>query len=269
MRRLSPLLLVLLLAGCDAASGGQDGPLALGIVAGNHQTVTAGAEKLPDPVTAKVVRKPGGGITLRLVTPAYAEGTVVSGSPVPGAVVCAVSITEDAMEPFTPCTNTDEQGQATFFFTPPTKVGTPMSEIRGTVEGEPAVFDTASATVVAGPMAKTAFDSGPWQRGSSPDSLVTLSQDPSHPILQDAYGNLIPFRVQASGWLRDTVAVLDANGNTAPALGIAHGATPQEGDTASVTFVSADSAATVLVRTTATLDVWMSAKGWIISFTRQ
>lgn len=143
------LLSTLLLAACDAAGPGNDGPLALGIIAGNHQVAEAGAERLPQPVVGKMVRQPGGGITFRLVSPAYAQGTVVNGSPVPGAVVCAVSVVGE-LHPFTPCTNTDDQGRATFFFTLGTVAGEARAEIRGTVENEPAVFDTVVAVVVPG-----------------------------------------------------------------------------------------------------------------------
>ena len=66
---------------------------------------------------------------------AYAQdaGTVVNGSPVAGAVVCAQSL-DGGLTPFVPCTNTDNNGKAVFFFTPTTRAGTHYAEIRGTVE---------------------------------------------------------------------------------------------------------------------------------------
>lgn len=140
----------LALASCDSATGGFDGPPALGIVSGNHQVATAGSERLPDPVVGRMVRTPSGGIAFHLVTPAYAdEGTVVQGSPIAGAVVCAVA-TAGELTPFTPCTNTDDHGQARFFFAPGTKAGEARAEIRGTLEGLPAVFDTVVAHVEPG-----------------------------------------------------------------------------------------------------------------------
>lgn len=141
----------LALVACDSATGGFDGPPALGIVSGNHQVATAGAEQLPAPVVGRMVRTPSGGIAFHLVTPAYAnEGTVVQGSPIAGAVVCAVT-TAGELTPFTPCTNTDDHGQARFFFAPGTKAGEARAEIRGTLEGLPAVFDTVVAHVEPGP----------------------------------------------------------------------------------------------------------------------
>lgn len=154
MRTALALLAVIpILSSCEAAGPGNDGPLEFGIVQGDNQVAIAGDEELSDPVVGKLVRSSDGGITFRLVATAYAQGTVVSGSPVPGAVVCAQSITEDGPVPFVPCTNTLEDGTATFFFSGGTKAGDAKSEIRGTVEGEPAVFDTATVTVLAGPLA--------------------------------------------------------------------------------------------------------------------
>lgn len=152
MRHLA-LLLPLLLAACDSVSPGSDGPLALGIVSGNYQVAPAGSEQLPDPVVGRMVRTPSGAIVFHLVTPAYAQGTVVQGSPVAGAVVCAVN-TSGELEAFTPCTNTDASGQARFFFAPGTVAGEARAEIRGTLEGEPAVFDTVVALVEPGDVAE-------------------------------------------------------------------------------------------------------------------
>lgn len=141
--------------GCGgSATSTPEGPLKLGIVSGDNQVALAGSQKLTDPVIGRLVRvSTASGPRFEFVKTAYAQ-TVVTGSPVPGAVVCAVSLTPGDMVPFVPCTNTDANGQATFFFTPGTKAGEVHSEIRGTLAGQPAVFDTATATVEAGPAAK-------------------------------------------------------------------------------------------------------------------
>jgi hypothetical protein len=179
------ILSLALLAGCD--SGVDSGPLAFGIVSGNNQTATAGSDRLTNPVVGKLVRTPDGGITFNLVRSAYAQGTVVNGSPVPGAVVCAVSISENGMVPWVPCTNTDSAGQATFFFTPGTRADTVRSEIRGTVEGEPAVFDTATAVVRPGPSASFVIVMTEEERTVSPDTVLDL-----RPYLsgRDEYNNI-------------------------------------------------------------------------------
>lgn len=139
----------ILLAACGGSTS-PNGPLQLGIVSGDNQIAPAGSQQLSNPVVGKMVRVfTAQGPRFEFVKTAYAQ-TVVNGSPVAGAVVCAVSLTEGDMVPFTPCTNTDNDGTATFFFTPGTRAGVARAEIRGTVAGQPAVFDTATATVEPG-----------------------------------------------------------------------------------------------------------------------
>jgi hypothetical protein len=151
MREFRTLALLLACAACGgSATSTPEGPLKLGIVAGNNQVAQAGSTRLTDAVVGRLVRvSTASGPRFEFVKTAYAQ-TVVTGSPVPGAVVCAASLTPGDMVPFVPCTNTDANGQATFFFTPGTKAGVAESEIRGTLAGQPAVFDTAQATVLAG-----------------------------------------------------------------------------------------------------------------------
>lgn len=144
MRSLSFVALVLVVACGGESTPPTPGPLVIGIVSGNHQTVKATSSQLTDAVVGKLVRKPGGTLSLS----ASFDGTVVNGSPVPGAVVCAVSVDKDhPLTPFTPCTNTDSAGMARFFFNTSSKAGEARAEIRGTLAGSPAVFDTAIATV--------------------------------------------------------------------------------------------------------------------------
>jgi len=173
----------LALVACGGSNGGTNpgiGPLAIGIVSGDHQVVTAGHDSLPQPVVGKLVRKPDGSVAwikqipgraLDVLVPrAFAQGTVVTGSPVAGAVVCAVSTDPNhKLTPFVPCTNTDANGQATFFFTASTKAGVASAEIRGTVNSEPAVFDTASATVTA--------DTIQVVSGDGPDMITVAAGD--------------------------------------------------------------------------------------------
>lgn len=162
MRRLIALSVVASLLACGGSDGGTNpgtGPLAIAIISGNNQVASAGNDSLPEPVVGKLVRKPDGSVAwvrelpsraLDVLVPrAFAQGTVVNGSPVAGAVVCAVSTDPlHKLTPFVPCTNTDDNGQAVFFFTTDTVAGVSTAEIRGTVNSEPVVFDTASAIVV-------------------------------------------------------------------------------------------------------------------------
>lgn len=180
-----------------------------GITAGQEQVVTAGVAQLPQSVTWRLARTASGGITaervLDVVVPrAYAQGTtVVKGSPVPGAVVCAT--TKSGLTPFVPCTNTDNNGNATFFFTvDSTKAKRYYSEIRGTVENKPAVFDTAFVTVTTGPM-----DSLRWMNDLGFQPSATLADSAA----RDPYGNVIPYRLVSDGHLNvvgDTVGTVAA-----------------------------------------------------------
>ena len=145
-----------------------DGPLKLGIVSGQDQFAKAGQwnttqnrPQLTEAVVGKLVRQANGQIAwvrleragnfaLDLFAPrAYAQGgTIVTGSPVVGAVVCAQPLTVGSMVPWTPCTNTGADGTALFFFDPGHVAGVQKAEIRGTIGNAAAVFDTARATVM-------------------------------------------------------------------------------------------------------------------------
>jgi hypothetical protein len=187
-----PTLAVLVL-GITACSD-DPGLLSHGIVAGQNQQVVAGATELEDPVAWALTRTKDGRIVLqRVIDPllpklAYAQGTVVRGSPVPGAVVCA---TENGMKPFVPCTNTDANGMATFFYEVKTHAaGEYKSEIRGTLNSQPAVFDTARMTVVAGEVDPNLSIN--WAPIPSPAILVAES-------VADVFQNKIQFRIVSDG----------------------------------------------------------------------
>lgn len=201
------LLTVVLVAGLAACGGTDDGPkyLAHGIVAGNHQTVVAGNQRLGAGVTELLTMTADGKLSfhrvesrgeqlLDLVVPrAYAQtGTVVTGSPVPGAVVCAQG-GDGGLVPFVQCTNTLSDGTATFFFTPSNVAGEHTSEIRGTVANAPAVFDTAKATVLPAP-------ASPTYRLQNTIILTSPAVIPANAV-QDAFGNAVPFRVVSDGRL--------------------------------------------------------------------
>lgn len=256
MRTLLPVAVLLSLAACDGASPGPDsGPLALGIVSGNHQTATAGADRLPDPVVGKLVRTPGGGLAFHLVTPAYAEGTVVTGSPVPGAVVCAVSVTDAGLTPFTPCTNTDNNGQATFFFSPGTKAGEAKSEIRGTVEGQPAVFDTVTAEVEPGALAHSDLVGGAENLPTGTPYWFREGR------FEDAYHNAIPDSVSVTG--SAFVLAKGADYDMGSRVGLLPAASAAVGDTATLVFSNGGAE---IHRTLATLTAGSVAGTWGVSF---
>lgn len=163
------LTIIAAIMGCSGSTESPisppNGPLAMGIVSGNNQVVTAGHDSLPNPVVGQMVRLPNGTVAFHIlkagnslldaIVPRAFAQTVVNGSPVPGAVVCAVSVDSvHKLTPWTPCTNTDAGGKATFFFTTGTTAGVASAQIRGTLNSQPAVFDTAKATVTADAAAK-------------------------------------------------------------------------------------------------------------------
>jgi hypothetical protein len=181
------------------------------IVAGNNQkqaagTMVNGKRQLTDAVVQQIVKDtktgqlrmyrvlPRRGLDrlLDVVVPrAWAQGQVLNGAPVVGAVVCVPA--DSPLKPFVQCTNTDAQGKATFFFEPPNTAGVAKAEIRGVVNELPAVFDTATATVLPGP--------------PDPDyEAIPLAPKPSPAVLtasaaHDTYFNPIPFRIPADGRL--------------------------------------------------------------------
>lgn len=205
MRRCMILLAVLLGTALLAACGGETTgpttrlPLALAIVSGQNQTTIAGHDSLDAPVVSQLVQTASGRLVFRTVGNLSAQ-TVVNGSPVPGAVVCAVSVgPQPALRPFVPCTNTDADGKATFWFTPDTIAGVARAEIRGTVNDQPAVFDTAVATITPGPAHQIKMkpyyisgdNTGPKAGGIAVtlgDSLDVVSWIDT---VTDAYGNVV------------------------------------------------------------------------------
>jgi hypothetical protein len=142
------ILPLVVLAGCDGGVG--SGKLVFGIVSGGEQTVPVATEQL-DPVLGKMVRTPDGGVTLHLVTPLYAQ-TVVQGAPVAGALACPKQVPGGPI-PWTPCSVTASDGTVAIWFGAGTVAALHPVEIRGEVDGEPAVFDTAYITQSPGPLA--------------------------------------------------------------------------------------------------------------------
>lgn len=215
MRTILSAFAVMLLA---TACRDSNGPSAVGaldgaIVAGQSQSVKAGAARLDDAVVEEIVRVPlTGKLRLRRVRPwervllpplAWAQ-TVVRGSPVPGAVVC-VSEQDKDLIPFARCTNTGTDGRALFFFSPTTKAGSYIARINGVVGDEATTFDTVKATVLPD-VADPNYRTGVLPLRCSP---ATFPADGA----RDKYGNAVPFRIVPDGRLTvvgDTVGTVAA-----------------------------------------------------------
>lgn len=157
------LSVVLIFTACQSGTSPKDGELKLGIVTGKFQTVSVGAEALPEPIVGRLVRTPSGQVAWHqvpskvggafldfLVPKAFASDTfVVQGAPIAGAAVC---LNEDSpLVPFSRCVTTGSDGYATMFAKPGTTMGEQRGEIRGVIDGQALVFDTILVNVVPGP----------------------------------------------------------------------------------------------------------------------
>lgn len=222
---LATLPLLLALSACGSTSpDANGGPLKIGIVAGNRQSAKAAPTQLPAGVTSQLVRLPSGQLALRsvptraaslletlLLPPnAYAQGgTTLTGSPVPGNVVCAAPAKPD--NPLTPvvlCANTDAQGMVTFVFTHGTKAGQALAVVQGMVGGTAVTLDTARATIL--PEAVATFGGWPFAR----DTAVTIGQAinlAGFPLTaRDKYSNVVTDYAPRYQRINTSTALTDA-----------------------------------------------------------
>lgn len=187
-------------AGCGSDSLTPLGEAISAIVSGNSQRVTADQvalnNDLPQAVVQQMVRTTAGIVSLATVN--ATDPVVLKGSPIVGAVVCAEG-GNGRLTPFSRCTNTDAQGKATFVFETSTVAGEATAEIRGYLDGKPAVFDTAIATVLPGVPDSNAINDFIAPRASPATYL------PTHVV--DRFANPAAYRIPADARLtpQDTV----------------------------------------------------------------
>jgi len=194
--RITALLLILaaLVAGCgdDDPAGTGESRLSLSVIGGDGQVVQAGSGRLPEPVVGRLVLLPSGRIAWSpldlLARPAYAQ-TVAQGSPVPDVRVCVAPLTEGGPAPSQPCTYTDNDGRATFFFDAGTRAGVHVTELRASVEPQPAALDSVVTTIRPGPVVGFNYSSSP---PSSARAGETLDWSVAVASGYDAYGNELP-----------------------------------------------------------------------------
>lgn len=218
MRRI--LLLALFALACQDSAGLATGALKIGIVSGNNQTTTAPTAQLPVPVVGQLVRLSDGSVAWMqratdalLPTKAWAQNKVLRGAPVVGAIVCAASVTGPVtLTPIVPCTSTDKDGNAAFAFKHGTTAGIAKAVVQGMEGGVVATYDTASATVTAGPVATFGWYVSRDTTVRVGDVLDFLT----YPVrARDRYGNLIDKsaytltsqRVNTNATLTDAVPV--------------------------------------------------------------
>lgn len=211
MYRGSKIVLLILVVACSEKSTSPiPGDPVSAIVAGNNQVVTADyantTKRLPDPVVQQMVRTTTTG-AVRLVAvsgSANAGDTMtLNGSPVPGAVVCSAG-GNGRLTAFSPCTSTDAQGKAFFVFEPSTTAGEATSEIRGYLNGEAVVFDTAVALITPGAVDSLFFQDAIAQR-TSPATFMAAH-------LMDRFDNSVPYRIPADARLTPVDTVLGSTG---------------------------------------------------------
>lgn len=188
------LVAAVALAGCGKDSLTPLGEAVSAIISGNDQRVTADQvalnDQLTEPVVQQMVRSTSGLVSFATLN---ATGPIVlKGSPIVGAVVCAEG-GNGRLTPFSRCTNTDAEGKATFVFETSTVAGEATAEIRGYLDGKPAVFDTAIATVLPGVPDSNAVNDLIAMRASPAQFL------PSHVV--DRFGNAAFYRIPADSRL--------------------------------------------------------------------
>ena len=199
---------VAVVAACNGGSAAPraTGPAAMLILSGNNQTAQVAAPSFPSPVQGQLYRAPNGQVAWRwseFLLPAKAEaGTTVTvnGAPITNAVVCWADVPgAPKLIPFSVCTNTDNNGKASFSIRPDTAAGKAKGQIHWDSAGAPIVTDSVQETVTPG-----AADPMIWMQSwlhVSPDTLL-----PS--LAYDKYKNNIPYRVVSD-------SVLHALGDTA------------------------------------------------------
>ncbi len=254
MRTALPLLLAVLLAGCDGATPTPEGTARFGL-ANNDQSapVSALTRDFDKPLVGKVVRTPGG-IALRFVTPLYADTVLLNGSPVAGAVACMDQPVTGGPAPTQLCNNTAADGTVPFFMRSGTKADTFIYHVNATVNGQPIQPDSARFVQVPGPVAMNRM----WTEVDNVEKGLPLGIPPV--TFEDAYHNPISFEVTTG----PAFVVITNAGNGTRGIQPAPGAVA--GDTATITFTH--EGATIL-RGILTLTPGQVATTWGVKFEAQ
>jgi hypothetical protein len=184
-----------LVSAVTACGGGStavqaDGPVTMGVIAGNFQVVPAARDAaLPQPVVAQVVRGPNGQVSLRILDAllpekAYAQTSVVG---IPNQVVCASTPDpKHALRAEVACATSDALGRATFVFHSDSVAGTAKGQIAAALVTGTKITDSVSATVMAG-----VVDSS--YRGFS--NILQKGDTIPSSIVRDKFGNGLPFAI--------------------------------------------------------------------------
>jgi hypothetical protein len=192
------ILAGMLVAACNGgdAAPQANGPIMVGVTAGNNQTVAAEhLTALPAVVAVQAVQQPNGQVAWHawvedalLPKRAYAQSAVHG---VPNLVACGKTPTDPkhTLLPEVPCTNTDATGMAYFTFLRDTTAGTSKAYIAATVNGVTVVTDSVKATITPGPCgvwipahATPSFSAQAGVRFSLRDSIFNVWDKYNNPI---------------------------------------------------------------------------------------
>jgi hypothetical protein len=160
MKTPSAILAAFLLAACGASSTDiQPTRYNFAVIDGANQASTAGAALLAKPITAQLTRDPQGKFATRVfdfLAPsiAYAQGIVLSGTPVANAIVCGREALPGEPQVVPLCAYTLADGKAANSVQPGTKAGTYNVVFSAQVPTQMPVKDSTTVTVLAGDVAK-------------------------------------------------------------------------------------------------------------------
>jgi hypothetical protein len=196
-RQVGVIGLVAMLAACGGGSAAPiaDGPVSMGIVAGNHQVVPAGRDPaLPQPVVAQVVRGPNGQVSLRLLdallpAKAYAQTTVTG---IPNQVVCfSAPDPKHVMRAEVACASSDALGKATFVLHTDSVAGVSRGQVAAALPTGTKITDSITATVMPGAASPT------YRTQIIP--ILSFPATVPDASVQDAFGNAVAFRIVSDG----------------------------------------------------------------------
>ena len=179
----------LALVGCtNSTEVSEVGQLRTAIIAGQVQSVIAGAPRIPDYVVGQAQRVPlSASLTIGSAN-ATANVTFL-----PNVVMC---VGEEQMDliPFARCINTDAQGNGRFTFSPTTKAGSYRAKINFTMGREESTVDSVLVTVVADTPDTLLLFSSSWVFTTKGIPVGALVQR-----IRDKYGNSVaPSAAQVS-----------------------------------------------------------------------
>lgn len=194
MRRTLGLLAVMLAVSlaCEDSTGPWDGPIGLGIVAGDGQVRQAGADSLLEAVVGQVYRDESGNVALHLFGPAPLHAQTPIGVGIPNILTQSVPVGANGLEAWVDYDTSDENGFVEYWYEPGTVAGDSVcAEIRAIVNGEPTKLAVTCAAVLPGaPVHDSPFvnPNGVFRTGA--DSVYTSPWD-----VTDEYGNYVPYRL--------------------------------------------------------------------------